>query len=141
MITDVVVAILDKQILTDVLPVVHTHGLGHVARVLTAERGDLRSQLKRMGVPAEGAPERMFDAATLLVLSTAARSPAAAGLLLRAGASRVWTVTRHGEWKAFDDAVTLVSSVPPVPAPSSRAIPGLHDAPNAAPSAPDATTS
>lgn len=137
MITDVVVAILDKRTLTDILPIVHTHGLGHVARVLTIERGDLRGQLKRMGVPAEGAPELVSEAATLLVLSASARSPAAAGLVLRAGASQVWIVSRHGEWKAFDDTVTPVSPVPPAPARPTQSIPGLHDAPAADSPAPD----
>lgn len=131
MTVDVVVALVDKLTLSDILPAVHTHGLGHVARVLSVERGDLQSQLKRMGVPAEGAPDLIFDATTLLVLSAAARSPAAAGLLLRAGASTVWTVTRHGDWEVFDDTVTLVSPIPPVLAPPSQAIPGLHDAPPA----------
>lgn len=131
MITDVVVAALDRAALADILPVVHTSGLGHVARVLTTERGDLRGQLKRMGVPAEGAPEPISDAATLLVLSAAVRSPEAAGLVLRAGASAAWVITRHGEWETFDDTVTLVSPIPRVPAPSAQAIPGLHDAPAA----------
>lgn len=139
MITDVVVAILDRQTLTDILPTVHTHGFGHVARVLSTERGDLRKQLKRMGVPAEGAPDPVSQAGTLLVLSAAARSPAAAGLVLRAGAFPVWIVTRHGEWKTFDDTVTSVSSVPPVPARPTQSIPGLHDAPAVDPSPPDPT--
>lgn len=137
MIADAAVAILDRQTLPNILPVVHTHGLGHVARVLTAERGDLQSQLRRMGVPAEGAPESVLGAATLLVLSAAARSPAAAGLLLRAGASSAWTVTRRGEWKAVDDEVTLVSPKPLAPPPPSQAIPGLHDAPSATLADPD----
>lgn len=141
MITDIVVAIIDKQTLGSILPAVHTHGLGHVARVLSVERGDFRSQFKRMGVPAEGAPEPIFDAATLLVLSAAARSPAAAGLVLRAGASSVWTVTRHGEWKAFDDTVSLMSPMPSMPVPSIHAIPGLHDAVATDPPAADPTTS
>lgn len=129
MITDVVVAIFDQETLADVLPVVHTNGLGHVARVLTVQRGDLRSQLQRMGVPAEQAPGPVLDASTLLVLSAAARSPMAAGLLLRAGTSAVWIVTRNGEWNAFDDSVTILSPTPATHPPSTRGVPGLHDAP------------
>jgi hypothetical protein len=140
MITDVVVAILDREALADVLPAVHTNGLGHVARVLTVERGDLHGQLKRMGVPAEQAPEPVAESRTLLVLSAAARSPMAAALLLRSGASTAWIVTRNGEWKVFDDAVTHVSptttAMPVSPAqglPSLPDVPGLHDVPPAGP--------
>ncbi len=135
MITDVVVATLDREALADVLPAVHTRGLGHVARVLTTERGDLRAQLQRMGVPAEQAPVPVADARTLLVLSAAARSPMAAGLVLRSGASEAWIVTRTGEWQAFDDAVTLVSPTTPATpmrdlpgASNTPGVPGLHDA-------------
>lgn len=127
MIFDSVIAIVDNETLTDILPIVHAQGLGNVARVLSAERGDLQSQLKRMGVPSEGAPQVVQEAALLLVLSAAARSRSAGGLLLRAGASPVWTVTRHGEWQVFDDAVTLVSPGPSAPVPAHRPIPGLHD--------------
>jgi hypothetical protein len=136
MITDVVVATIDRETLADALPVVHTNGLGHVARVLTADRGDLRGQLKRMGVPAEQAPEPVADSGTLLVLSAAARSPMAAALLLRSGASTAWIVTRNGEWNVFDDAVTHVSPtttiMPASPTqglPSLPDVPGLHDVP------------
>jgi len=72
------------------------------------------------------------------VLSAAARSPEAAGLVLRAGASTAWIVTRHGEWTSFDDTVRLVSPLPRVSTPPLRAIPGLHDPPAADPSGPEA---
>lgn len=135
MITDVVVAILGREALASVLPAVHTHGFGHVARVLTIERGVLRSQLKRMGVPAEGAPASIDDATTLLVLSAAARSPSAAGLLVRATAGPVWIVSRSGEWRPFDDAVALVSPAPVVAPSPAPGVPGLHDAPSTNPPA------
>ncbi|HEV2065343.1 MAG TPA: hypothetical protein VGR08_00800 [Thermomicrobiales bacterium] len=137
MITDVVVAILDREALASVLPAVHTHGFGHVARVLTVERGALRSQLKRMGVPAEGAPASIDDATTLLVLSAAARSSNAAGLLVRAAAAPVWIVSRNGEWRAFDDAVTFVSPAPAITPSPTPGVPGLHDAPFTSPPATD----
>jgi len=135
MITDVVVSILDREALANVLPTVHTHGFGHVARVLTIERGALRGQLKRMGVPAEGAPASVDDATTLLVLSAAARSSSAAGLLVRGTAGPVWIVSRNGEWRAFDDAVTLVSPAPDVVSSPAPGVPGLHDSPSANPPA------
>lgn len=135
MITDVVVVILDREALGSVLPAVHRHGFGHVARVLTTERGALRVQLKRMGVPVEGAPVSIDDATTLLVLSAAARSSSAAGLLVRATAGPVWIVSRSGEWRAFDDAVTLVSPAPAVAPNPAPGVPGLHDSPLISPPA------
>lgn len=141
MITDVVVAALDRETLADVLPVVHTHGLGHVARVLTVDRGELRGQLKRMGIPAEQAPESLADSGILLVLSAAARSPMAAGLVLRSGASTAWVVTRNGEWNAFDDAVMHMSPMTPAmpasPPQGVPSVPGLHDVPRVNPTIPD----
>lgn len=137
MITDSVVAILDRIALSAILPIVHAHGFGHVARVLSAERGDLRSQLKRVGVPSEGAPRTVLDAGTVLVLSAAARSPAAGGLLIRSGATQVWTATHRGEWNVFDDSVTVLSPAPPVRGAVPQSVPGLHDALPSTPSTPD----
>lgn len=131
MIADVVVATLDRSPLADILPVIHTNGLGHVTRVLAAERGPIRGQLQRMGIPVEGAPESVLVSGTALVLSAAARSPMAAGLLLRSGAPAVWIVTRLGAWTPFDDAVIPHTPLPEITGPPPFAVPGLHDAPTA----------
>jgi len=109
MICDVLVAIVDRDQLDAVLPAVHQHALGHVARVLDAGRGELPSQLRRAGVPVEQAPDSVADAPLLVVISAAARCPFAAHLLMRSGIDRIWIVSGNGVWTEVDDSIVLVT--------------------------------
>ena len=143
MICDVLLALVDRDQLTSILPAVHQHALGHVARVLDAGRGDITSQLRRAGVPVTGAPEAVLDASLLLMISAAGRCPSAARLLMRSGIDRSWIVARNGAWQAVDDSVLHVAPVGadasgqgnnqhqghvPVPGMRDRAIDRLPDA-------------
>ena len=106
MIADVVVAAVTTDVLRDALPVIHRNGLGHTARVMRAERGDLRAQLRRAGVPVESGPERLTAEECLLLVAAAGRSPAAAALLLNRGARATWIVSPSGSWRQVDDMVS-----------------------------------
>lgn len=134
MLCDVLVAIVDRDQLNAILPAVHQHALGHVARVLDAGRGEVTSQLRRAGVPVEQAPAIVVGAPLMLMISAAARCPAAARLLMRAGVDRVWIVARNGSWSEIDDSVILVApdATPPREQPLHIAVPGIRD--RAAPS-------
>ncbi|CAN0449537.1 unnamed protein product, partial [Phaeothamnion confervicola] len=80
---DAVVAIVDDDRLPAILPVIHRNGLGHIARVMKRERGDLRTQLRRAGIPVEQAPDALDAAGRILLVTAAARSQPTADLLLR----------------------------------------------------------
>ncbi len=105
MIAEVVVAAVTADVLRDALPAIHRSGLGHTARVMRAERGDLRAQLRRAGVPVESGPERLANEDTLLMVAAAGRSPVAASLLLERGARHTWIVSPSGYWREVDDMV------------------------------------
>lgn len=129
MISDVLVAVVDRDQLNTILPAVHRHALGHVARVLDAGRGELTSQLRRAGVPVEQAPAAVVDAPLLLIISAAARCPSAARLLMQSGIHRAWIVRRNGVWSDVDDSIIQITPEiahrpdhqPHVP------VPGIHD--------------
>jgi hypothetical protein len=105
MIADVVVAAVTPDVLREALPAIHRSGLGHTARVMRAERGDLRAQLRRAGVPVESGPERLASEELLLMVAAAGRSPVAASLLLDRGARATWIVSPSGYWRQVDDVV------------------------------------
>lgn len=138
MIANVVVATLDESALVDVLPTIHRAGLGHVARVLRPERGPLRAQLTRAGIPTGHALGTIEDAPLLLVIAAAARAPMAASLVLCNAASRCWIVSPDGRWTEHDDAIIVAPAPMTVAAPAerSRFVPGLGD-----PAAPNTDTS
>ena len=122
MIQDSVVAIVPEDVLGDVLPVVHRSGYGHLARVIRAGKRPLPGQLQRAGVPISMAPDVVLNSPSVLLVSAAARSPMAAAMLMRHGASRVWTVDRHGTWAELEDAILSQPNVhvlPPHPAQSN----------------------
>lgn len=129
---DVLVALVERDQLGAVLPAVHRHALGHVARVLDAERGDIVGQLRRAGVPVEQAPAAIADSPLAIMIAAAARCPAAARLLMESGIDRLWIVPTTGAWMAVDDTVLRIaprretaaesrSQRPHVP------VPGIHD--------------
>ncbi len=105
MISDTVVAIVPEESLPDLLTQVHRSGFGQNARVLRPRRSPLREQLRRAGISIEQAPERLDIAACLLTILAAGRSPDAADLALRHGASATWIVTRAGAWNLVDDRI------------------------------------
>lgn len=121
MVSDTVVAIIPEEVLSDVLTQVHRSGLGNNARVLRPKRSSLRDQLRRANIPVEGAPDRIDDAACVLMIMAAARSGMASDLMLQHGASATWLVTRNGSWTLVDDRVVedtvarLPESRQPVP--------------------------
>lgn len=112
MLTDAVVAIVNDDRLPDILPIVHRNGLGHLARVIRRERGDLRTQLRRAGIPVEQAPEALDEARCILLVTAAARSQMTAELLLRHNATATWIVTRQGFWRDIDDRAELITATP-----------------------------
>ncbi len=122
MLQDSVVAIVPEDTLGDILPVVHRSGYGHITRVIRNGKRPLLGQLQRAGVPVSLAPDVVGESPTVLMISAAARSPMAAAMLMRHGASRVWTVSTGGAWNELDDAVLSQPNVhvlPPHPARSS----------------------
>lgn len=112
MLTDAVVAVVNDDRLPDILPIVHRNGLGHLARVIRRERGDLRTQLRRAGIPVEQAPNALDDARCILLVTAAARSQTTAELLLRHHAIATWIVTRQGYWRDIDDRAELIVASP-----------------------------
>ncbi len=109
MIADVVVAAMTPDSLAEALPAVHRAGLGHTARLMRAERGDPRGQLRRAGIPVESGPARLASDVCLLTVAAAARSQAAAALLLHHGASAVWIVSPAGFWRSVDDGLAVAA--------------------------------
>lgn len=105
MVSDTVVAIVPEDILANLLTQIHRSGLGQNARVLRPRRSPVSEQLRRAGIPLEQAPERIDAADCVLMIMAAARSPVAAELTLRHGASATWVVTRDGAWSLVDDRV------------------------------------
>ncbi len=124
MIADVVVAAVSGDVLREALPAIHRDGLGHTARVMRSERGDLRAQLRRAGIPVESGPERLAAEDLLLTVAAAGRSPVAARLLLGAGARATWIVSPSGAWRQVDDEMLSSTSglvpgaVDPIPLPA-----------------------
>ncbi len=106
---DVLVALVGRDHLNRILPAVHQHALGHVARVLDADRGEVGGQLRRAGVPVERAPQGISDAPLALMIAAAARCPFAARLMMEAGIDRLWIVSTSGAWRAVDDAVLRIA--------------------------------
>lgn len=117
MVSRSVIAIVPEDLLSDILPRIHSAGLGHTARVLRPRRGPLREQIRRAGVPVEQAPHRLDAAACVLMIMAAARSPMAADLLLQHGAPAVWTVSTSGAWSLVDDHVVTGTTRPDTAAP------------------------
>ena len=103
MLAEVVVAVVDDAKLSSVLSAIHGAGLGHVARGIRSQRGDVREQLRRTGIPVEQSPEQLQDVERLLVINAAARSSMTADLLLQHGAIAVWIVSPAGFWREIDD--------------------------------------
>ena len=129
---DVLVALVDREQLGAILPAVHQHALGHVARVIDAGRGDIIGQLRRAGVPVEQAPAAIAGAPLAIMIAAAARCPAAARLLLDSGLDRLWIVRTTGAWVTADDTVLRIAprretgvdrqtQRPHIP------VPGIHD--------------
>ena len=111
MLAEVVVAPIDEERLVEVLPVIHRARLGNNARIMRAARANLAAQLRRAGVPAVNAPERVLESACLLVVHAAARSQLAASIALRPGARSAWIVSPSGVWRAFDEGAAPATPV------------------------------
>ena len=140
---DVLVALVDRDQLDAILPAVHRHALGHVARVLDAGRGNIIGQLRRAGVPVEQVPAAIAGAPLAMMIGAAARCPFAARLLLENGIDRLWIVGTSGAWAAVDDTVLRIaprretaadaqSRRPHIP------VPGIRDRATVVPPAADA---
>ncbi len=127
MLQDSVVAIVPEDLLGEILPVIHRSGYGHLARVIRNGKRPLAGQLQRAGVPISLAPDAVVESPSVLLVSAAARSEMAAAMLMRHGASRVWTVAASGTWNELEDAVLSQPNVhvlPPHPARTAAAAPG-----------------
>lgn len=125
MLSDAVVAVVDADRLLTILPIIHGNGLGHVARVMRRERGDLRTQLRRAGIPVEQSPETLGAATSILLVTAAARSQATADLLIRNHAIAAWVVTKQGFWRDVDDRAELVAPTPDL-VPASITVPDIR---------------
>ena len=111
MIQESVVAIVSEETLGEILPAVHRAGLGTICRVLRTKRSPLLDQLQRAGVPVSQAPTTIATTDRLIVIAAAARAPMASSLLIRHGATTVWTVSVLGEWIPIED-VMLPQPIP-----------------------------
>jgi hypothetical protein len=126
MLQDSVVAIVPEELLGEILPVIHGSGYGHLARVIRNGKRPLAGQLQRAGVPISLAPDAVIESPAVLLVSAAARSQMAAAMLMRHGASRVWTVSAGGAWNELEDTVFSQPNVhvlPPHPARTAAATP------------------
>lgn len=122
---DAVVAIVPDLLIGEVLPSLHRAGLGHIARLVRAKpRNPLLAQLQRAGIPVSQAPELVAGAGSVLVVNAAARSPMAGSLLLRLGATTVWTVTAMGAWMPIDDVVVDQPGIHVLPPHPLQRVPG-----------------
>ena len=110
MLADVVVAVVDDDKLSTILPSIHSAGLGHVTLALGANRGDIREQLRRAGIPIVQSPDALSGATRVLLVKAAARSAMTADLLLQHGAIAVWIVTKSGFWSEVDDRAEIVAA-------------------------------
>ncbi len=132
MLAEVVVAVVDDSKLSSVLSAVHGAGLGHVARGIRSQRGDVREQLRRTGIPVEQSPEHLHGVERLLVINAAARSRMTADLLLQHGAIAVWIVSPAGFWREIDDrAEAMLADSHLAPAHSTSSIKPSAPVPNA----------
>jgi hypothetical protein len=122
-IADAIVAIPGSTPLANLLTAIHRNRLGHVSRVLKADRRPLLQQLQSAGVPTGHAPAALAASDRLILVFAAARSEQGAQLLLRNGADRVWTVSRSGIWSELDDRL-----VEPVTASPQLSLPATEDA-------------
>lgn len=91
---DIVIAAVEREDLSPMLTVLHRGGFGHLTRVLDPARGEVGGQLARAGatVPVGfmlGEGDRVA-----VMISAAARTPAATDLLRRFGAISIWTTQR-----------------------------------------------
>jgi hypothetical protein len=133
MLQDSVVAIVPEEHLGEILPVVHRSGYGHLARVIRNGKRPLAGQLQRAGVPISLAPDAVIESPAVLLVSAAARSQMAAALLMRHGASRVWTVAASGAWNELEDVVLSQPNVhvlPPHPARTAATSPIVPSSPD-----------
>lgn len=115
MLQDSVVALIPEDKVGSVLPAVHRSGYGHLARMIRSGKRAVLDQLQRAGVPVTQAPEALAGIPAVLLVTAAARTPMAAALLLREGASRVWTVSANGIWAELEDAVLAQPNVHVLP--------------------------
>lgn len=133
MLAEVVVAPIDEEQLTEVLPVIHRARLGNNARIVRAARANVAAQLRRAGIPTANAPARVLASACLLVVHAAARSELAASIALRHGARSAWIVSPNGFWHAYEEGPAAAAAqarsaergTPPVPAGSD--IPAVEE--------------
>jgi hypothetical protein len=91
---EIAIGSIERATLSALLTAVHRGGYGHVTRVIDPERGDEIGQLRRAGVTV---PDgfRVADTGNVAVMiSAAARTPAAVELLRRYGATDIWTAAR-----------------------------------------------
>jgi len=90
---EIVIAAVERAQLSSLLTAIHRSGFGHLTRVLDPDRGDVAGQARRAGA---GVPDDFVlgDQRVAVMISAAARTPAATQLLERQGASRVWTTER-----------------------------------------------
>lgn len=130
MIQESVVAVINNDVLGDILPIVHRSGYGHLARVIRNTRRSLLGQLQRAGVPVSQAPETITQIPAVLLISAAGRAPMAATMLIRLGANRVWIVSADGVWSELEDTVLSQPNVHALPAHPIRS---LHQSPAAPP--------
>jgi len=137
MIQDAVVAVIPEEQVGEVLPAIHRAGYGHLARMIRTGKRPVLDQLQRAGVPVSQAPTAIAELPAVLLVSAAARSPMAAALLMRHGASRVWTITATGAWHEIDDLVLAQPNVHVLPPHPARHAPVAPAAPAIWSSEPD----
>ncbi len=129
MLQDSVVAIVSDDTVRNILPAVHRAGLGHLARLVRANRSTALQQLQRAGVPVSQAPTSLKACPAVLLVAAAARSPMAASLLLQHGAGAVWIVSAQGPWIEHDDVILAQPNVHELPPQPARLVPGRGAAP------------
>lgn len=113
--SNVVVAIIDPELQNDLVAGLHGRNLGHLARVLRQDRGDLIAQITRAGVDTSNVPDSLDRADRVLLVNAAGRSAEVAWFLLQRGATTVWIVNPDAHWTEVDDMPVEIAATPELP--------------------------
>lgn len=120
---ETVVAIIQPELQNDLVAALHARNVGHIAKVIREDRGNLMAQIGRVSLDTTNAPESLATAQRILIVSAAYRSPELGWLLLQRGATSVWIVSPGGEWSQMGDMPLEIAATADL---APRPIPPAH---------------
>jgi hypothetical protein len=104
------IAAIPEECLSNVLSALHAAGVGHLARILCADRTSVAEQLNRLGIVTDRAPSALIQADRVLVVTAADRSAGVACLALQRGASSSYTFSAATGWHPVDDTAVEIAA-------------------------------